>query len=284
MHIVSTFGNVDFAKNMMMNQSMKGVEVERKVFPDGEKYFRLLGDVSGKEVSVVGNTNNDSEILEFLFLLDAAKEDNPSKLTAVVPYFGYARQHTLYKKGEAISAKVLIKALSDYADNIVTVDIHDASSFKYSNKPCSDFSASGSIADYFRGRKIDLVMAPDDGAFLRAKEIAGTLGCKSGFMNKKRIDSTTVEYNMDHIDAADSNVLLVDDIISTGGTILRSMEIIRNSGAASVFVAATHGLFVNGVDSKISGLCNELVVTDTIKSAYSKINVSQKLSGFIAGD
>jgi ribose-phosphate pyrophosphokinase len=103
-------------------------------------------------------------------------------------------------------------------------------------------------------------------------------------MNKKRIDATTVEYNMDHIDASGMKVLLVDDIISTGGTILRSMEIIKNSGASAVFVSATHGLFINNVDRKIASECIELAVSDTIKSGYSKINVSRKLSYFITGD
>ena len=284
MYIVSTSRTGEFAKNMMTSSSMKGVGVERKVFPDGERYFRILEDLSGKEVAVVGNTNNDSEILELLFLLDAVLEDNPSKLIAVIPYFGYARQHMIYKKGEAISAKVLISSISEYADEIVTVDIHDTSSYRYSKRKCRDFHASGSIADYFREKNIDLVMAPDDGAFFRAKEVADILGCKSGFMNKKRIDATTVEYNMDHIDASGMKVLLVDDIISTGGTILRSMEIIKNSGASAVFVSATHGLFINNVDRKIASECVELAVSDTIKSGYSKINVSRKLSYFITGD
>ncbi len=284
MYIVSTSRTSEFAKNMMTRSSMKGVGVERKVFPDGERYFRILEDLSGKEVAVVGNTNNDSEILELLFLLDAVREDNPSKLIAVIPYFGYARQHMIYKKGEAISAKVLISSISEYADEIVTVDIHDTSSYRYSKRKCRDFHASGSIADYFREKNIDLVMAPDDGAFFRAKEVADILGCKSGFMNKKRIDATTVEYNMDHIDASGMKVLLVDDIISTGGTILRSMEIIKNSGASAVFVSATHGLFINNVDRKIASECVELAVSDTIKSGYSKINVSRKLSYFITGD
>ncbi|MCL6014168.1 MAG: ribose-phosphate diphosphokinase [Candidatus Thermoplasmatota archaeon] len=284
MYIVSTSRTGEFAKNMMTSSTMKGVGVERKVFPDGERYFRILEDLSGKEVAVVGNTNNDSEILELLFLLDAVREDNPSKLIAVIPYFGYARQHMIYKKGEAISAKVLISSISEYADEIVTVDIHDTSSYRYSKRKCRDFHASGSIADYFREKNIDLVMAPDDGAFFRAKEVADILGCKSGFMNKKRIDATTVEYNMDHIDASGMKVLLVDDIISTGGTILRSMEIIKNSGASAVFVSATHGLFINNVDRKIASECVELAVSDTIKSGYSKINVSRKLSYFITGD
>ncbi len=89
---------------------------------------------------------------------------------------------------------------------------------------------------------------------------------------------------MDHIDASGLRVLLVDDIISTGGTILRSMEIIKRSGALETFVSATHGLFINGVDAKIAEKCNELAVTDTIKSTYSKINVSRRLSEYIAGD
>jgi ribose-phosphate pyrophosphokinase len=284
MYIVSTTGTEKFSNNMLINKKLKKTIVDRKKFPDGEFYIRVLEDLKNKDVVVTGNTRDPAEFLEFSFLLDAVREQKPEKITAIVPYFGYARQHMIYKSGEAISAKVIIKQISEYADKIVTVDIHDESAYKYSGAQCKDFHASTSVANYYRDKGIDLVMAPDDGAYERAKEVGNALGCKSSFLNKKRIDATTVHYDMKNIDSSDLNVLIVDDIISTGGTILRSADLIKKSGAKNIYVSATHGLFINESDKKIAAICQELAVSDTIDSKYSKIKVSNRLSNYITGD
>lgn len=257
--------------------------VEKKRFPDGEMYIRVPENLRDQDVIAVGNTRTDEEILELLLLLDAIEEQKPSRTTMVVPYFGYSRQHMIYRDGESISSKVLMRAISYSVDRIITVDIHDEASFKYTDRECTDFKAAKTIAKAHRGHGIDLVVAPDDGALKRAEIVGNDLKTPSMFLHKKRINSTTVEYEKQDIDAKGKNILIVDDIISTGGTIMRSVEVLKAAGAKKVFVAATHGLFVNGAAQKISKITDGLSVTDTIMTDYSTMNVSDDVADYIGG-
>lgn len=281
MHVISCSQTLKLAESMCKGTASQLHSVEKRRFPDGEMYIRVDGDLSGKDVLVMGNTNTDEGLLEIVFVLDAVKEQKPASITALVPYFGYARQHMAYNPGESITARVVMKQISNDVKRVVTVNIHDTSSFKFAESQCEDFHAFNDIAEHFRDKDIDLVMAPDDGAYKLAKEVADVLGCKSNFMNKKRVNSTTVKYDMDHVDAKGLNVLLVDDIISTGGTILASTDIIRASGASKIYVSAIHGLFINAADKKIKEKCEELSVTNTLASQYSNIDISGSLSKYL---
>ncbi|MGP6207754.1 ribose-phosphate diphosphokinase [Cuniculiplasma sp. SKW3] len=284
MYIVSTQKTSDFAGKMAARSMLHLSYVEKKRFPDGEMYVRVPEKLQSQDVIVVGNTRSDEEILELLLLLNAIEEQKPSRTTIVIPYFGYSRQHTIYKEGEAISSKVLMRAISNSVDRIVTVDIHDEASFKYTDKECYDFKAAKTIAKSHRGHGIDMVIAPDDGALKRAEIVSAELKVPSTYLHKKRINSTTVEYEKQDIDVKGKNLLLVDDIISTGGTILRSVEILKNAGAKKIFVAATHGLFVNGAAQKISKVADGLSVTDTIMTDYSTMNVSDDVADYLGGN
>jgi ribose-phosphate pyrophosphokinase len=281
MRVISTYSTFKLASSMCNGTTSQLHRIERKRFPDGEMYVRIEGELYGKDVLVMGNTNADDGLLELMFLLDAVKEQQPAHITLLVPYFGYARQHMIYKPGESITGRVVMEQISSNVDHVVTVNIHDTASFKFSHAPCEDFHAFRDIAAKFRDKDINLVMAPDDGAYKLAKEVADVLQCNSNFMNKKRINSTTVKYDMEHVDVKGLNVLLVDDIISTGGTILRSTEIIRSSGASKIYISAIHGLFINGADRKIKEQCDGLSVTNTIESQYSDIDISVSLSKYL---
>ncbi len=283
MYIVSTQKTSDFAGKMAAKSMLHISYVEKKRFPDGEMYIRVPENLKGQDVIAVGNTRSDEEILELLLLLNAIEEQKPERTTLVVPYFGYSRQHMIYKEGEAISSKVLIRDLSWSVDRIITVDIHDETSFKYTDKECIDFKAARSIARAHRGHGIDMVIAPDDGALKRAEIVGNELKIPSMYLHKKRINSTTVEYEKQDLDVKGKNILIVDDIISTGGTIMRSAEILKASGARKIFVAATHGLFINGAAQKISKITDGLSVTDTIMTDFSTINVSDDVSEYIGG-
>lgn len=274
MIIISTKNSFDLALSVSKSMGASVVMTEVKRFPDGELYVRIAENVAWEKVMLIGNTREDAEALEFLLLLNAAKENGASSIIAFLPYFGYARQHMIYRKGEAISSRIFTEILSLYSDEIITVNIHDDATRKYSSKPFNVLSAVPLIAEYFRNSKIDMVIGPDDGAMYIARGIADILGVDADHLEKKRIDSVTVSYSEVGFDVSGKNVLLADDIISTGGTIKKSINILRKMGAGNVYVGAVHGIFINNSGDDISRLCSELAVTDTMPSRYSKIKIA----------
>ncbi|MCL4356740.1 MAG: ribose-phosphate diphosphokinase [Candidatus Thermoplasmatota archaeon] len=281
MYIVSSQRSSDFSSKMSARSMSHLSPVEKKRFPDGELYIRILDNLQDQDVAVVGNTRSEEDILELLFLLNAAKEQNPKSITAVVPFFGYARQHMIYRRGEAISSKVIIQAISQVAERIITVDIHDTASFIFTDRNCINFSPVEAIAKSHRKDSISMVVAPDDGAFEKAKAVGKALSADSMYLVKTRTGPTTVEYDMENLNVKGMNVLVVDDIISTGGTVMKTIEILKSNGAAKVFVAATHGIFLNGSAEKIRKMCDRLSTTDTIVSDYSTINISMDVMDYI---
>ncbi|OWP56529.1 MAG: ribose-phosphate diphosphokinase [Thermoplasmatales archaeon B_DKE] len=252
-------------------------EVERKKFPDGELYLRVNGNIRGCDVILVSNTRSNENIIETMLLLDAVKECEPHSLTAVIPYFGYARQHMRYKDGEPVSSKVWTYLIERFADTIVSVDIHDEQTLSYSSKPFMNISIVDSIASHYAGKNINYVISPDDGGSQRAMKIAAMLGTKHFYIDKKRIDSNTVEMRIPDVDLRGKNVLIVDDIISTGGTIVKAVKLIREMGAAKIYVSAVHGIFTGDSENTIKSIADDLAVTDTIESGSSKISVAKEI-------
>ena len=252
--------------------------VVRKRFPDNEMYLKIIDDVAGEDVLLVGNTRSDSDIIEYLLLLDAIKEEEPKSITAIIPFFGYARQHMRYNNGEPISSKVFTKAVNQYADRIITVELHDEQTLDYSDVPFTDIKIIDPVHNYFKNKGIDIVMSPDDGGYERAKIMGDKLGIPAYYIDKKRIDSTTVKMVLPDEDYTNKNVLLLDDIISTGGTIMKASKLIRQSGAKNIYACAIHGVFANDSNEKIEKYVNELAVTDTIETKYSNITVSEEIA------
>ncbi len=278
MYIVpsSTAYNVSRKLASIFSCNVSGVV--RKRFPDNEMYLKIIDDISGEDVLLVGNTRSDSDIIEYLLLLDAIKEEEPKSITAVIPFFGYARQHMRYNNGEPVSSKVFTKAVNQYADSIITVELHDEQTLDYSDVPFTDIKIIEPIYSYFKNKSIDFVMSPDDGGYERAKIMGDKLGIPAYYIDKKRIDSTTVKMVLPEEDYMNKNVLLLDDIISTGGTIMKASKLIRQSGARNIYACAIHGVFANDSNEKIEKYVNELAVTDTIETKYSNITVSEEIA------
>ena len=282
MFIVSTKNCLNTAIEICDKSDFHLVMTEVKRFPDGELYVRVVESVEGQEILAIGNTREDGEALEFMLLLNALKENGASNVIAFLPYFGYARQHMIYKPGEAISSKVFTQMLSEYSDGIITINIHDNSTMKYSKKKFVVISMVKHIARYFSEMDIGLVVAPDDGAMEIAREAGEILKVESRHLDKKRIDSITVSYSEARFDVKGKNILLIDDIISTGGTIKKSIKLLKEMGANRIYVGAIHGIFINNSGDDIAGMCDELVVTDTIYSRYSKVKISDSIEEIIS--
>jgi len=254
------------------------VETEMKRFPDGELYLRLLEDVSGEDVIVVQTAYPDGNIIELLLLLNAIREAGGERITAVIPYLGYARQDRRFNDGEPVSAKVIAEVISINADEVITVDPHKEYILDFFNIPSRSCSAVSLLAEYLKDRDIELVLAPDKGAMMRAKQAAEILNVEYDYLEKTRIDATTIQITPKEMKVSGKKIAIIDDIISTGGTMAKAIKELKKQGAESVYAACTHGLFVGEAARKIqSAGCDEIISTDTIPNPYIKVQIAPLL-------
>ena len=208
------------------------VPVNLKNFPDGEYCLRFEGDVTGEEVVVVQTTGppQDSNLLQLLLMLDTAKELGAKKVTAVVPYLAFARQDKRFLSGEAVSAETLVKLIEACGiDQFITVNIHAENTLNRFSVPTKNLSAITLLAEHFKGQGLDgaFSLSPDKGAIGFAEEADRVLGGGCGWLRKER-DRYTGEIQVEekslNVDGRD--VIVFDDIISTGGTIARAIKML----------------------------------------------------------
>ncbi|ASJ05994.1 ribose-phosphate diphosphokinase [Thermococcus pacificus] len=256
------------------------IEAEIRKFPDGEKYVRVLG--SADEVTVVQSTfrPQDERLVELILLADALRERGVETLKAVVPYFAYSRQDRVTKEGEPVSVRAIMRALAVYYDELYVFDLHNPETLKFFPSKAVNVSPARAIADYFREKLGDgIVLAPDKGARERAKAVAEKLGLEFSHFEKERISPTEVRMTPVDVDVRGKNVLIVDDIISTGGTMVKAANLLREMGAGKVFVAATHGVFAEGAIERVGRAVDELAVTNTIPTPVSRISIVPDILG-----
>ena len=237
---------------------------ESRRFPDGEGYVRLLADVRGKDVAVVQTTAPDPNLVELLLWLDAAREAGARSVTAVVPYFGYARQDRLFHPGEAVSARAAGRAIAGAADRVVTVDPHKADILAYMGGKATAVSAVPQIAVALRGWGVDAVLAPDKGALDRATQAGRLLGVPVDHLEKTRLSATEVRMATKSLDVRGKRVAIVDDLIASGSTMVQAARQLKANGATAVYAACTHGLFTgNALPNILAGGIDRVLCTDT---------------------
>ncbi|MGF3553746.1 MAG: ribose-phosphate diphosphokinase [Thermoplasmatota archaeon] len=275
MYIISGTASKTVAEDLSKALKIPLANTISKRFPDNELYVRIVDDVAGEHVIIVQTTYPDYNIVELFLLQNAAKESNVKKISVVIPYFGYARQDTKFKTGESISAKALASLISINTDFVVTIDPHKEHILNFFSTNAFSCSAVPEIAKFLKEKNIDSILAPDKGALERAKSASKIIGCDYDYMEKTRIDGTTVEIKPKKLNAQDKNVVIIDDIISTGGTMAVSIQELKKHGAKKVLVACTHGLFAGDAVKKLNAAgCDEIISTDTIYSDFSKVRVS----------
>jgi ribose-phosphate pyrophosphokinase len=249
-------------------------------FPDGERYVRLLGSVAGEHVVLVQTTYPDPKVVEFLLLADAIRDAGGRRVTAIVPYFGYGRQDKRFLDGEAVSAKTMLKHIAVDCDELLTATIHNPDILSMFPIRTREVSGVPALGRYLRSADVDMLLAPDGNAIRLAKEAASIAGKPFDHLDKKRIDSYTV--TMAHKDLAvkRKSVAIVDDVISTGGTIATAAKELKSQGARRVVAACVHGLFVGRAETNLKE-CDEVVSTDTIISPYTKVSVAPEFAAAI---
>jgi len=262
------------ARELRVNNAM----VESKRFPDGECYVRIKEDLKDQEVVLVQTTFPDPNLVELFMLQDAVREMSPSRLVTVVPYFGYARQDKKFNDGEAISARAISRLIDRSTDEFITVDIHAPKILEWFDVEASDVSVMPIFGRFLKEKGVDLVLAPDKGALDRASAAAKVLGCEWDHLEKTRIDSETVTMAPKDLDAYGKTVAIVDDIIATGGTIIRATEALKEQGAAKVFAVCAHGLYTKNALDRLEPVCDAVFSADTIENPTNVISAASALA------
>lgn len=279
MKILCGTSSQHLANDLAIKLNAECIHANARRFPDGEGYVRIERESLDKEVVIVQNTYPDNNLVELLLLIDAARGLGAEKVTCAIPYFGYARQDRRFNPGEALSAQVMLRHLEMEADRIITIDLHKPEILNWVTRiPSKDLHAEPAIGRFFKSAEVNLVLAPDKGAARRAEEVGGMLHVEHDHLVKTRLSGSEVKITPSQIDARDKSVLIVDDIISTGGTIIAATNELKRLGAKSVTAACTHGLFIAGALDKLKMTCDRVVSTNTLESEVSKISVAEEIA------
>ncbi|MCK9150842.1 ribose-phosphate diphosphokinase [Methanobacterium alcaliphilum] len=252
--------------------------IETRKFPDGERYVRIKGELED-EIVVVQSTGypQDENIMELFFILKTLKSLGADNIKVVIPYFGYGRQEKRFNSGESISAEIMANMLEFAgASELYCVNLHEKSMADFFNIPVTNLSAMGSIAEYV-GVMLDdpVIIAPDKGALGHAQEVADILKCPCDHMEKTRLSPDTVETRVKNLDVDGRQAVIIDDIISTGGTIVNASNILQDYGAESVTVTCVHPVLVDDAILKIFATgVSDVLSTDTLTSQVSSISVA----------
>lgn len=254
------------------------VPMETKKFPDGERYIRIKGKLED-EVVVIQSTGypQDENLIELFLILKNLKNIGIKKIKVVIPYFGYARQDKQFRGGEAVSAAIIAELLeATGASEMFSINLHQDHITEFFSVPAYNLSAMPLIADYIKDFLDDpIIIAPDEGALKHAKEIAGIIGCRYDYLEKQRISPKIVETKPKSIDIKGRQAVIIDDIISTGGTIVGASNILAGQGAEKIVVACVHAVLVEDALLRIFATgVDDVIATDTLSSDVSVISVA----------
>jgi ribose-phosphate pyrophosphokinase len=238
-------------------------------FEDGEVSVKFNENIRGTDVFIVQSTGAPAEnLMELLVMLDAAKRASARRVTAVLPYFGYARQDRKDQPRAPISAKLVANLITVAgADRALTMDLHSAQIQGFFDIPFDHLYAAPVLIECFAKKKIPnlMVVAPDIGSVKMARAYAKRLGAELGLVDKRRPKADSVEVMNIIGDVAGKNVILFDDVVTTARTLCQAAEAIRKSGALDIYAGVTHGGFGPGsLDRVLASPIKELIITDSV--------------------
>ena len=267
----------------LLNISLGKVDLTR--FADGELRPWIQDDIRDKTVIVLESLSYpmDEHIMELVLMCDAIRRCAPKNMIGVIPYFGYARQDKLHRVGEPISARVIARFLEfSMFSEIINVDLHNDAIVGFFKIPVTHVSALNVLAKEVKAMNIDsgVIVSPDVGGVKRARNLAFVLNMPMVVMEKKRfLDKRDTSEEFQIIgDVKGKTAIIIDDIISTGGTTVHAAKSLREAGAVGVVVVATHGVLAGDAVSMLSSApIEQIVVTNSIflpeEKKFSKLRV-----------
>ena len=260
-------------------------------FADGEILCEIGESVRGKDVFIVQSTSNPvtENLMEILVLTDALKRASAREITAVIPYFGYARQDRKAKPRQPITSKLVADLLTTAGVNrVVTVDLHAAQIQGFFDIPVDEMQALPLLIKYFRKKKVqDLcVVSPDHGGATRARKMSEAFDCPIAIIDKRRPKPNVAEVMGIIGNVEGKNCILIDDMIDTAGTITAGVDMLKQKGAKDVYIACTHGVLSGPAVERLSTCAaKEVVITNTIEipqeKKFDKL-VSVSVAGLLA--
>ena len=256
-------------------------DLEIKKFPDCELYVKFNVDLKNKDVILVQTLHPANEqLLELILASYTAKDLGCKSLKLVIPYLAYIRQDKRFNPGEAISSKIILP-LFNIADEIITIDphLHRFNSLnEVFNTKTKKLTSNELIKNFIRKFKCPIIIGPDEESYQWARKIADELNCEALILKKQRFSSTKVKISLENnFKIKNKDIIIIDDIISTGHTILEAVKIIKKYNPKSINIIAVHGIFA---DEKVYKELKKypITTTNTINNRHAKIDISKLIA------
>jgi len=270
MKVFSGHGNIKLAEDICNCLEIPLGSLTIDNFPDGETNVKLNEDVRGRDIFLIQPTCTpvNTNLMELLIVMDAVRRSSAMRITAVVPYFGYARKDRKDEGRVPITAKLVANLIASAgADRVLTVDLHASQIQGFFDIPVDHLYAAPAMLRYYEARGLTnlTVVAPDVGSIKMARAYAKHLGAGLAIVDKRRTSPNSVEIGYVIGDVKGKNVLMVEDMIATGTSLCEACSILKKNGALDVYVAATHPVFCSDAFDKLDrSRFAEITVTDTI--------------------
>ncbi len=275
--IISGTANRKLAEEVSKLLKVPLTPVEIKRFSDGEIYCRILESVRGCDVYIIQPTSADASLhlMELLIMVDALKRSSPERVTAVIPYFGYARQDKKTKAREPITAKLVANMIQVAGvDRVIMFDLHVAQVQGFFDIPSDNLDMIPKFAEHILDKNLKniVVVSPDAGGAARARTFAKVLNCPIAIVDKRRPEPNVAKVENVIGDIKNKSAVIVDDIIDTAGSITEAARILVEHGAKEVYALATHGVLSGPAHEKIAkSHLKEVIVTNSIDIPKEKL-------------
>ncbi len=271
MKVISGSANRPLAEEISKYLGISLTPCTIKQFADGEKYVRIEESVRGCNVFIIQSTSNpaNENLMELLIMADALKRASAKEIVGVIPYFGYARQEKKIAPREPITAKLVANLLTTAGiTRMITFDLHVIQIQGFFDIPIDNLECMPLFVDYLMEKKIKnlVVVSPDAGGAARAREFAKLLNTSMALIDKRRPNQNEAQIMNIIGDVEGKNVVLVDDMIDTAGTITLGAEELKRKGAKDIYVCATHGVLSPPAIERLSNApIKEIIISDSIR-------------------
>lgn len=268
--------SIDFAKEICQSLDVPLAKAETKTFSDGEISVRIAESVRGRDVFIVQSTGapSNDNLMELLIMTDALRRSSASSITAVVPYYGYARQDRKAAPRVPITAKLVANLFETAGiDRVVTIDLHAGQIQGFFDIPVDNLYGSITFETYIKNKNLKnpIIASPDIGGVARARYFAKRMGLEMVIVDKRREKANESEVMNIIGDVKGKDVIMIDDMVDTAGTMVKAAAALKKNGATSVMACATHAVLSgNAYKNLENGELDELIVTNTLDSQPNK--------------